>query len=522
MIRKIALGVAVLACLGPPPGSAQHSQPDKIRGLRSPIPHQAGRRPGRTRLGQGRRTSPTSPSASSTRTRRRRKRPRSPSFTTRPISYIGVWCYDNEPDKIIAQKMKWDFEYGNEDNFDHRPGFLWRQAERLSLRHQSQRRPVRCPGHGQQPAGRTPTGTASGMSPPSGRTRAGSPRSDIPFSTLKFSAADEQTWGINFERNIRRKREQVLWQGWSRDATIVQVNRAGTLTGLRGLTRMRIFEFRPYALARREKTPRALGDDRRQPGAGFQLPVQPHRQARFHDPPGFRPGRIRRSDRQPDPLFHLHAGKTAILPRSPELLRFPPGQGPAVLQPPDRLFTRARKPPSSGAAVSWARWEERRWASWSFRPKAPTRPKRTNFSLVRYKQDLGEQSSIGVAGRRGGPIRPVQWDGRRRRALFDVQAIREQESSDSAAPVPPPTRPTGRRHRNRPPAVFQLSQRPDRAQRLLGASRQGFQPGSWVPEPDRLPALLRQNGASTPGPISCPGSKSSNSSRSTSIITSTT
>ena len=36
----------------------------------------------------------------------------------------------------------------------------------------------------------------------------------IPFSTLKFSAANEQTWGINFERNIRRKREQVLWQGW--------------------------------------------------------------------------------------------------------------------------------------------------------------------------------------------------------------------------------------------------------------------------------------------------------------------
>jgi hypothetical protein len=32
--------------------------------------------------------------------------------------YIGIWCYDSEPDKIIAQKMKWDFEYGNEDNFE--------------------------------------------------------------------------------------------------------------------------------------------------------------------------------------------------------------------------------------------------------------------------------------------------------------------------------------------------------------------------------------------------------------------
>jgi hypothetical protein len=24
--------------------------------------------------------------------------------------YIGIWCFDAEPDKIAAQKMKWDFE----------------------------------------------------------------------------------------------------------------------------------------------------------------------------------------------------------------------------------------------------------------------------------------------------------------------------------------------------------------------------------------------------------------------------
>jgi hypothetical protein len=34
---------------------------------------------------------------------------------------------------------------------------------------------------------------------------------------------------------------------------LAQVNRAGTLSGLRDLTRMRIFEFRPYALAGAEK-----------------------------------------------------------------------------------------------------------------------------------------------------------------------------------------------------------------------------------------------------------------------------
>ena len=48
----------------------------------------------------------------------------------------------------------------------------------------------------------------------------------IPFSTLKFSAAAQQVWGVNFERNIRRKREQARWQGWSQDADILQVARA--------------------------------------------------------------------------------------------------------------------------------------------------------------------------------------------------------------------------------------------------------------------------------------------------------
>jgi hypothetical protein len=67
-------------------------------------------------------------------------------------------------------------------------------------------------------------------------------------------AADEQVWGINFERNIRRKREQALRQGWSRDAAILQVNRAGALTGLRDLTRMKIFEFRPHVLGGAEKS----------------------------------------------------------------------------------------------------------------------------------------------------------------------------------------------------------------------------------------------------------------------------
>jgi len=32
--------------------------------------------------------------------------------------YIGIWCFDSRPDQIVAQKMKWDFDYGTDDNFE--------------------------------------------------------------------------------------------------------------------------------------------------------------------------------------------------------------------------------------------------------------------------------------------------------------------------------------------------------------------------------------------------------------------
>jgi len=48
-----------------------------------------------------------------------------------------------------------------------------------------------------------------------------------------------------------------LWQGWSRDAELEQVSRAGTLVGLRGTNRVHLLEFRPYVLSGME-APRSL------------------------------------------------------------------------------------------------------------------------------------------------------------------------------------------------------------------------------------------------------------------------
>lgn len=170
--------------------------------------------------------------------------------------YVGIWCYDREPDKLVAQKMKRDFNFDSEDNFeiiidtyhDRRNGYLFvtnpngARADALVIDN-----------------GRQVNEDWDGVWDVAARVTEEGWFAEmvIPFSTLKFSAASEQIWGINFERNIRRKREQVLWQGWSRDSELEQVSRAGTLVGLHQISSVTLMELKPYASGGMEK-PRAL------------------------------------------------------------------------------------------------------------------------------------------------------------------------------------------------------------------------------------------------------------------------
>ena len=57
----------------------------------------------------------------------------------------------------------------------------------------------------------------------------------IPFRTLKFSEADPQTWGINFQRRLRRLNEDSYWSPLPRIYSLERVSLAGTIEGLQGL-----------------------------------------------------------------------------------------------------------------------------------------------------------------------------------------------------------------------------------------------------------------------------------------------
>jgi hypothetical protein len=51
----------------------------------------------------------------------------------------------------------------------------------------------------------------------------------IPFSTLRYGSGGPQTWGLNFERSIRRNNEQSVWAPVPRQYSVYRVSLAGTL-----------------------------------------------------------------------------------------------------------------------------------------------------------------------------------------------------------------------------------------------------------------------------------------------------
>lgn len=162
--------------------------------------------------------------------------------------YIGAVFYDTEPDKIKAFQRKRDAMLDTDDKFvfildtynDQRSAFYF------------EINPLGLMGDAILKVGQ---GTSLNRSW-NGIWRAWVVRNEqgwmaeikIPFMTLNFDPNND-TWGINFLRTIRRKNEDVLWTGYKRNQGIQRPQDAGKLTGLRGLHQGIGIEAIPYAIA---------------------------------------------------------------------------------------------------------------------------------------------------------------------------------------------------------------------------------------------------------------------------------
>ncbi len=74
----------------------------------------------------------------------------------------------------------------------------------------------------------------------------------IPFASLSFDPNND-TWGFNISRNIRRKSERGRWTGARPEIRTSYAAEAGDLTGLSGLRQGLGIEFAPYLVGRYRK-----------------------------------------------------------------------------------------------------------------------------------------------------------------------------------------------------------------------------------------------------------------------------
>ena len=69
----------------------------------------------------------------------------------------------------------------------------------------------------------------------------------IPFRTLRYPTSEAQTWGLNFQRNIRNRNEEAFWAPLPRQFSLHRVSLAGQLQGIE-VPPQRNLKLTPYVL----------------------------------------------------------------------------------------------------------------------------------------------------------------------------------------------------------------------------------------------------------------------------------
>ena len=90
----------------------------------------------------------------------------------------------------------------------------------------------------------------------------------IPFRTVRYPAGEDQSWGVNFQRNIRRRNETAYWAPLPRQYNLYRVSMAGQLVGVQApVDSPGNLQLTPYMIgevvtrvAAPDRDPLAIGD----------------------------------------------------------------------------------------------------------------------------------------------------------------------------------------------------------------------------------------------------------------------
>ena len=179
--------------------------------------------------------------------------------------YVGAWLYDREAAGIVPGEKVRDGNLENSDAFslildtymDRQNGFLFATTP-AGIEYDGQ---VVKEGEGGgvmiASQGRAMSGSMGGfnLNWDGSWTVATSVDSlgwyaefRIPFSTLRYGGDEQQQWGVNFGRRIRRKNEDAYWSFIPRQFSIYRLSRAGTMR-LSTMPARRLGTMTPYVLS---------------------------------------------------------------------------------------------------------------------------------------------------------------------------------------------------------------------------------------------------------------------------------
>ncbi|MDE2690641.1 MAG: DUF5916 domain-containing protein [Acidobacteriota bacterium] len=171
--------------------------------------------------------------------------------------YIAVICFDRDASSLAISDSRRDAMLQNEDSFrvvldtygDRQNGFVF-GTNIAGIQYDGQ---FTNQGRG---GGSSRSGSSGGANLDwdtswTVRTSSGdfgwSAEMAIPFRSLRYGS-DRAVWGLNFERNIRRKNETAFWAHLGRQHDVFRVSEAGHLVGVEP-PRQRNLQLTPYVLS---------------------------------------------------------------------------------------------------------------------------------------------------------------------------------------------------------------------------------------------------------------------------------
>ncbi len=165
--------------------------------------------------------------------------------------YIGAWLFDRDPTSLVFGQTLRDASLNESDAFvlvldtyfDRQNGFVFGTTP-AGIEYDGQ---VANEGQGGSGGGFNRNWDGSWEVATSTDLRGWYAEMRIPFTTLRYGAGGDQTWGLNFERRIRRNSEEAVWAPIPRQFNLYRVSLAGTLD-LAAPAR-RIATVSPYALS---------------------------------------------------------------------------------------------------------------------------------------------------------------------------------------------------------------------------------------------------------------------------------